>query len=87
MRFSIFGGLTAGVFGATERRTIMAATGERISAQEAKQDMESGAPLVCGYDSHEKFEQHHLEGAMSLEEFQSREGSFSRDHEIIFYCA
>jgi rhodanese-related sulfurtransferase len=65
----------------------MAAAVERISPQQAKRDMESGTPLVCGYDSPEKFEQNHLEGAMSLDEFQSREGSLSPDQEIIFYCA
>jgi len=65
----------------------MSAAVERISPQQAKRDMESGTPLVCGYDSPEQFEQNHLEGALSLDDFQSREGSFSRDREIIFYCA
>jgi rhodanese-related sulfurtransferase len=65
----------------------MAATAERISPQQAKQDMASGTLLVCGYDSKEKFGQNHLEGAMSLDEFRSREGSLPKDREIIFYCA
>jgi hypothetical protein len=63
----------------------MAITLERISPQEAKEHMKSGALLVCAYDSEEKFRQYHLEGAMSLSEFRAGEGSMPRDREIIFY--
>lgn len=60
----------------------------RVSPQDARKKVESeGALLVCAYDSEEKFNQMHLEGAMSLEEFRSREEEISRDREIIFYCA
>lgn len=59
----------------------------RVSPQEARKKVAEGALLVCAYDSEEKFNQMHLEGAISLDEFRSREEDFSRDREIIFYCA
>ena len=63
----------------------MADTPERIAPREARQRMQSGALLVCAYDSDDKFQQYHLEGAMSLNEFRSRAGSIPKDREIIFY--
>lgn len=65
----------------------MITTTERISPQEAKRHLEAGALLVCAYDSQAKFQQNHLEGAISLDEFRTREESAPRDREIIFYCA
>jgi rhodanese-related sulfurtransferase len=46
-----------------------------------------GAMLVCGYDSEEKFRDNHLEGALSLDEFESQVDSLPREREIVFYCA
>ncbi len=43
--------------------------------------------LVCGYEGDEEFHQHHLEGAISLHDFQSRKDSLRKDSPIIFYCA
>lgn len=62
---------------------------ERISPQLARQHlrMDPSALLVCGYDKQEKFERHHLAGAISLAEFESRAASTPKDREIIFYCA
>ena len=60
---------------------------ERISARQAHDDLAAGALLVCAYDSREKFEQNHLEDALSLEELRSREGSLPKDRQLIFYCA
>jgi rhodanese-related sulfurtransferase len=65
----------------------MAVGAKRISPQEAKEHLKSGALLVCAYDSEAKFRQNHLEGAISLDEFKAREGSTPRDREVIFYCA
>src|SRR5436190_977319 len=47
---------------------LMAGLVERISPQEARRhlDADRNALLVCAYDSQEKFEQYHLEGAISL---------------------
>lgn len=67
----------------------MAAQAERINPTTANQHMESspGAMLVCAYENEEKFQNNRLEGAISLNEFRSREDSVPKDQEIIFYCA
>lgn len=65
----------------------MADTVERISPQEAHEHLAAGALLVCAYDDAGKFSQNHLEGAMSLDEFEGRAESLPRDAEVIFYCA
>jgi hypothetical protein len=65
----------------------MARQVDRISPQEAKEHLKSGALLVCGYDSDEKFRENHLEGATSLADLKARENEIARDHEILFYCA
>jgi rhodanese-related sulfurtransferase len=60
----------------------------RVPPQEVRQKVESGsALLVCAYDDEQKFNQNHLEGAISLSEFKSRLASLPKDQEIIFYCA
>ena len=67
----------------------MTGTVQRISPREAMREMQSNpsALLVCAYDSDEKFENNHLEGAISLSDFKARERNMARDREIIFYCA
>lgn len=61
---------------------------QRIPPREAHEHLESDrATLVCAYDSDEKFEQNHLEGAISLDEFRSRMDTIPKEREIIFYCA
>jgi rhodanese-related sulfurtransferase len=67
----------------------MATRVERIDPQQAYAHLESDADtlLVCAYDSEEKFQQNHLDGAMSLEEFLSQADAIPKDREIIFYCA
>jgi rhodanese-related sulfurtransferase len=64
-------------------------TVDRIDPREARQHLaaDPNALLVCAYDSREKFEQNHLEGAIPLGEFESRAESLPRDREVIFYCA
>ncbi|HUG90459.1 MAG TPA: hypothetical protein VML55_06480 [Planctomycetaceae bacterium] len=66
------------------------ATARRISAQETRAHMESDQHdtlLVCAYDSPAKSEENHLEGAISLQEFESQVDELDRDREIVFYCA
>jgi rhodanese-related sulfurtransferase len=59
-----------------------------IDVRQAEHDAHvSDALLVCAYDSQEKFEKSRLAGAISLDEFRSREQDVSKDREIIFYCA
>jgi rhodanese-related sulfurtransferase len=58
-----------------------------VSAAEAHAHVQGGnALLVCAYDSDEKFNKAHLDGAISLSDFQQRSGSIPKDQEIIFYC-
>jgi rhodanese-related sulfurtransferase len=60
----------------------------RTPVEEVKQKVASGsALLVCAYDDEQKFQQLHLEGAISLAEFKSRFFALEKDREIIFYCA
>ena len=61
---------------------------ERIVPEEVHQKLESGtAILVCAYEDETKFRKMRLQGAISLNEFKSRLSSFSKDQEIVFYCA
>ncbi len=68
---------------------MMVAKAERIDPVEAHRRLESdtGAMLVCAYDEPEKFYKYHLQGAISLAEFESELDSAPLDKEIIFYCA
>lgn len=60
----------------------------RVSPEEVRGRVSSGsALLVCAYDNEEKFNQNHLQGAISLSEFKSRLPSLSKGQEIVFYCA
>jgi rhodanese-related sulfurtransferase len=69
-----------------EKGIVMAV--ERISAQQAHQEVRSGKSLlVCAYDSKEKFRDNHLEGAISFSEFESRKNGIPKNQEIVFYCA
>jgi rhodanese-related sulfurtransferase len=67
----------------------MSANAERISVATAHKHLESDPEvmLVCAYDDDEKFEQNHLQGAFSLDEFESQADSLRKDREIIVYCA
>jgi rhodanese-related sulfurtransferase len=65
----------------------MVGTIERIRPQQAQRDVQSGALLVCAYDSEEKFRQNCLEGSISLSELRNRQESMDKDQELIFYCA
>jgi hypothetical protein len=72
-----------------DKEANMTATAKRINPQEAYKHMQadSNTLLVCAYDSEEKFQQNHLEGAISLDEFISQADTLSKEQEIIFYCA
>ncbi len=62
---------------------------DRIGVTEARAKLarsDSGAMLVCAYESQEKCEQLRLEGALTLHELKSKESSLSTDRELIFYC-
>ena len=60
----------------------------RVSPRQVREKVLAGsALLVCAYDDEEKFENNHLEGAISFSDFQSRLPSLSGEQEIVFYCA
>ena len=67
----------------------MATPVERITPQQAHDHMRAAPPalLVCAYDSEEKFQQNHLEGAIELDHLASQADAIPKDQEIIFYCA
>jgi rhodanese-related sulfurtransferase len=66
----------------------MMATLEKIDAGEAcKLLSDPETLLVCAYEGDEEFQQHHLEGAISLHDFLSRKESLRKGQPIIFYCA
>ena len=67
----------------------MTTAAERISPQTARDHLASSADalLVCAYDDEDKFAQNHLDGAISLSEFEDLADSLHRDREVIFYCA
>ena len=72
----------------TDSRGSRSGTVERIKPRDAKRRIDSGAALlVCAYDTPEKFRRNHLQGALSLDQLQSREASLAKEQEIIFYCA
>jgi hypothetical protein len=59
-----------------------------VTAADAHQRVKNNsALLVCAYDSDDKFNNVHLEGAIALSEFQSKLEAIDRTQEIIFYCA
>ena len=60
----------------------------RIPPNEVREKVNSGSTLlVCAYSDEEKFKRVHLDGAISMGEFQSRVPTLAKDQEIIFYCA
>jgi len=60
----------------------------RISADEARRDLEAGrALLVCAYDDDAKCDRMRLDGALSLSELRAREATLPRTTELLFYCA
>jgi hypothetical protein len=60
----------------------------RLSAEETRRRVsEDSALLVCAYEDDEKFEDNHLQGAISFNIFKSRLPELAKDQAIIFYCA
>jgi hypothetical protein len=64
------------------------ATAIRITPNETYEELRAGKVLlVCAYDSEEQFRSMQLEGAISLSEFKAKLPAFSKEQEIVFYCA
>lgn len=61
---------------------------ERISAHNVRDRVVNNtALLVCAYDDDTKFNDYHLDGAISLNDFKSKADSLGKEQEIFFYCA
>ena len=61
---------------------------QRIPPEEARNRVENGeAVLVCGYEDEEKCRGMHLQGSMTLQEFEATLPSLDEEQEIVFYCA
>jgi len=57
-----------------------------IEARDAFEHVKSNsALLICAYESDEKFNKLHLDGAIPLSEFQSLSATVKKDKELIFY--
>jgi hypothetical protein len=60
----------------------------RVTPQELYPRLRAGtALLVCAYASDARFQEVHLEGAVSFEAFKALLPTLPRDREIVFYCA
>ena len=60
----------------------------RVTAAEIRDRVQSGdALLVCAYNSDEKFNANHLQGAVSSAEFQTMVPNLAKNKELVFYCA
>ncbi len=60
----------------------------RITPEEAYGRVKSGqAVFVCAYNDDEQYKTMQLEGSIPLSEFDARISGYSKDQEIIFYCA
>ena len=60
----------------------------RVSVETVRGKVASGsALLVCAYENEEEFKEFHLDGAISLSEFNSQLSSIEKDREVFFYCA
>lgn len=59
----------------------------RVVAEEIRpRVMDGEALLICAYDSDDKFNANHLEGAISLSAFKGQLSSISKGKELVFYC-
>ena len=60
---------------------------KRITPEEAHRRIDSGqAMLVCAYESEEKCQAMHVDGAVSLHYLLDRLPVIPPEQEIIFYC-
>ena len=60
---------------------------KRVSVQEVRKKLTSGAKktvLVCIYDQ-DDWDESHLEGSISMPEFEKRAPRLAKDTEVVFY--
>lgn len=69
-------------------QTLAADAVTRLDPKEVQRKVaESGALLVCAYESAEKFAANKLEGAIARSDFEAQREELPRDKELIFYCS
>ncbi len=74
----------------SKKRAEHVASPDRVSATEVRKKLTSSgvdALLVCAYEDQDRCEQLRLEGALTLNELESKVSSLSKHRELIFYCA
>lgn len=60
----------------------------RVTPAEVYPKVKAGkAVFVCAYDDDAKYQAMRLEGSISLRDFNTRLAQYSKDQEIVFYCA
>lgn len=60
----------------------------RLPAEQVREGVVSGRTLlVCAYEDDAKFEKYKLEGAIPLSDFKLKMSEYSKDMQIVFYCA
>lgn len=60
----------------------------RVSPAEMRGKLiQKKALLVCAHETDEAFKKMHLDGAISLAQFEKRLPMLPRTYEIVFYCA
>lgn len=61
---------------------------KRISPQDARQRAKSGsALLICAYTDEGRCKSNNLEGAIKFGDLKKKLPAFSKNQEMIFYCA
>jgi len=60
----------------------------RVTPAEIYPKVKAGKVVfVCAYDDDAKYQVMRLEGSISLSEFNARLAQYSKEQEIVFYCA
>jgi hypothetical protein len=60
----------------------------RISASDAHEAASRGdAILVCAYDDEAKCDRVRLQGALTMTELRTQQGTLPKDARLLFYCA
>jgi rhodanese-related sulfurtransferase len=60
----------------------------RVTPAEVYPKVKAGKVVfVCAYDDDAKYQVMRLEGSIALSDFNARLAQYSKDQEIVFYCA
>ena len=61
----------------------------RVSPQYVWEKLHSSSDtlLVCAYEDPEKFRQNRLQGAIDMQQLESKMPTIGKEREIVFYCS